>query len=130
MLADMTWSVMYTILKTELSKKHANLSYTTSDMNKTTPKLPNLFVNHIGGSSTGEDLEGTTENAIISVFQLEVSSSTSLDEARKIMNSAEIIMTKKGYRTISTPFQQNTSVYRIIARFSRRVGTGDNLQAM
>lgn len=125
MLADMAWSKIYTILKTGLSKKYPALSYTSSEMNKTEPKLPNLFVNQIDAPSVGDDLERNMQNAISSVVQLEVSSSTSLDEARKIMDSAGDILIKNKYTIISGSMQSNTSVYRMILRAKRTIAHDD-----
>lgn len=130
MLADMTWNTVYTVLKSGLSKKYPALSYTASEMNKTEPKLPNLFVNQMDAPSVGNDLERNKQNGINSVIQLEVSSSTSLNEARDIINAAGDIVIKMGYSITSGPLQSNTSVYRMIARCSRIVGDGDLVRPM
>ena len=113
-------------------RKDADAPYSVSTLNMTstrngTPaKFPTLNVDSLGEPSTADDLEHMTQNAIISTIELKAYTTTTLTDARTLMDKAGDVMLSIGYTLIYGPEDISTgSIYTMVARFRRTVGAGD-----
>ena len=127
-IETIVYSRVKAILTSKLKTKYPNISFTTSDKVKGTPKFPNVYVHMLGSQEIGEDLEGNTINGVLATFQIETTDNEKQTIAKEVMN--EIVYAMKGMRfTVnSMPEIQNTnSAYRCVARFERVIGNLDIL---
>ena len=124
-----------TLVNSRLSqrlRKDADAPYSTSTLNMsstrngTPAKFPTLNVDSLGEPSTADDLEHKTQNAIISTIELKAYTTTTLTDARTLMDKAGDVMLSMGYSLIYGPEDISTgSIYTIVSRFRRTVGSGD-----
>lgn len=124
-----------TLVNSRLSqrlRKDADAPYSTSTLNMsstrngTPAKFPTLNVDSLGEPSTADDLEHNTQNAIISTIELKAYTTTTLTDARTLMDKAGDVMLSMGYSLIYGPEDISTgSIYTIVSRFRRTVGAGD-----
>ena len=124
-----------TLVNSRLSqrlRKDADAQYSVKTLNMTstrkgTPaKFPTLNVDSLGEPSTADDLEHNTQNAIISTIELKAYTTTTLTDARNILDKAGDVMLSMGYSLIYGPEDISTgSINTIVARFRRTVGAGD-----
>lgn len=124
-----------TLVNSRLSqrlRKDADAPYSVSTLNMTstrnaTPaKFPTLNVDSLGEPSTAEDLEHKKQNAIISTIELKAYTTTSLVDARALLDRAGDVMLEMGYTLIYGPEDMSSGDIGImVARFRRTVGAGD-----
>lgn len=111
-----------------LKTKYPNINFTTSDRVPTNPKFPTVYVHEISSSELADDLQGTSINALRSTIQIEVTDNESISNAREVMNYVVNTMKTMRYRvTLMPEFQNTSSVYRVIARFRRTIGSGESI---
>lgn len=104
----------------------ANTLNMTSTRNGTPAKFPTLNVDSLGEPSTADDLEHKRQNAIISTIELKAYTTTTLTDARTLMDKAGEVMLSMGYSLIYGPEDISTgSIYTMVARFRRTFGAGD-----
>lgn len=125
-------SIVFTRIKVEVLKslksKYPNIYFTNSDRAQTNPKFPTVYINEIGSTERGEDLEGTSINAVMATFQIDVTDNQSQNRASEVMSKIVGIMKSMRFSVIAMPEFQNTeSTYRSTARFRRMIGQGDIL---
>lgn len=113
-------------------RKDEDAPYSTSTLNMsstrngTPAKFPTLNVDSLGEPSTADDLEHKTQNAIISTIELKAYTTTTLTDARTLMDKAGDVMLSMGYALIYGPEDISTgSINIMVARFRRTVGAGD-----
>ena len=107
----------------EKSKNYLNM---TSTRNGTPAKFPTLNVDSLGEPSTEDDMEHKTQNAIISTIELKAYTTTTLTDARNILDKSGDVMLSMGYSLIYGPEDISTGGINImVARFRRTFGAGD-----
>lgn len=131
-MLDMLESQVITRIKTQFSQKlkdrYPNLKFTNSDRADTVPKFPTVYIHEMSGAETGVNTEGNTINAVLTSFQIEVTTNTKMNDAKEVMNEVVRIMKTMSFQVIATPEFQNTdSVYRRVARFRRMIADDDIL---
>lgn len=98
----------------------------TSTRNGTPAKFPTLNVDSLGEPSTADDLERNAQNAISSTIELKAYTTTSLTDARTLIDEAGDVMISMGYSLIYGPEDISSGDKNImVARFRRTVGAGD-----
>lgn len=125
-------SIVFTKVKVEVLKslknKYPNIYFTNSDRVQTDPKFPTVYIHEIGSTEQGEDLEGTSINAVLTTFQVDVTDNQSQNRANEVISEVVGIMKSMRFSVIAMPEFQNTeSTYRSTARFRRMIGQGDIL---
>lgn len=126
-------SKVFTVIKakatTKLQSKYPDINFTTSDRVPSDPKFPTVYVKRMQGDERGQDLEGTSVNAILSSFQIEVTSNISDTDAQEVADVVADIMKSMRYQMMGEPIAENTSsnTHRNVARYQRIVGFGDTL---
>lgn len=122
------WNRVMTNLQTALKDICPNI---TSASNNSPTRFPVLMVDQTDDRSTAEDLENT-ENAVLSVMELQAYSNKNLTEARSVISAGSDAMRRMGYQRRMGPQQiQNVAspnVFRVVARFERFVGDGEEIE--
>lgn len=121
------WNRVLTNIKTAESGVCPNITSTNRD---SPPGFPALLVDQIDNPDVAEDLENS-ENAVESNIEIQSYSNKSLTESRKIINIACDAMRQMGYRRRMGPKQVanagNSKIYRMVARFTRVIGSGEEI---
>lgn len=114
-------------IKTQYSMTGANFS--TISKSVSSAVFPFVYVHLLPAVETGADLNGTTVNAGIFTFQIDVYDNRFQDRARNVMG--EIIRIMKTMRFQITAMPEIESIeedeHRATARFQRIIGSGDIL---
>lgn len=114
--------------KEKLLKKFPNINFTTSDKSAAKPKFPTVYIKQMQGSARGQTLEDTQPNAILSTFQIEITTNTTQTDAENVADVIAGIMISMGYSMIGEPFPDNSSdTYRNVSRWQRLIGHDDIL---
>ncbi len=115
--------------KEKLLKKFPNINFTTSDKSTAKPKFPTVYIKQMQGSAQGQTLEDTQPNAILSTFQIEITTNTTQTDAENVADVIAGIMISMGYSMIGEPFPDNSSdIYRNVSRWQRLIGYNDILK--
>lgn len=123
---------VFTRVKTEgtkqLQTKYPSIYFTTKSKVATTPKFPTVYIKRLQGAERGQDLNGTSVNAILSTFQVEVTTNTNDTDAQEVADVVCGIMKSMRYQMLGEPFSDNVGdTYRNVARYQRIVGYSDTL---
>lgn len=128
-------SRVYERIKTEFSEE-IKTQYTMTDKNfstvsksVTTAVFPFVYVHLLPAVETGADLDGTTVNAGLFTFQIDVYDNRFQTRTRAVMG--EIVRIMKTMRFQITAMPEIESIeedeHRATARFQRMIGNGDIL---
>lgn len=122
--------IVFTEVKTKgnkaLQTDYPDIRFTTSNRAPTTAKFPTVYIHELPGVEQGSTLEGTSINAVLSSFQIDVTDNVSQNRVNEVMSEVVSIMKSMRFQVISMPEFQNTDdVYRATARFRRMIGAGD-----
>lgn len=125
-------SNVFTRVKTEATKRlkstYPGIFFGTSDRVTKEPTFPTVIIKKLQGGERGQTLDGRSVNAVLSSFQIEVTDNVSEKRAEDVADVVCEIMKSMAYNMNGEPFPDNTeSVYRNISRYSRIVGSGDQL---
>ena len=130
--SDIT-SIVFTRIKAignkKLKTKYPNINFTTSNESSKEPDFPTVYIKRLQGAERGQDLEGTSVNAILCSFQVEVTTNTNDTEAQEVADVVCSIMKSMRFQILGEPFADNTQkgVSRNVARYQRIIGYGDIL---
>ena len=124
-----------TIVNSRLSqrlRKDADAPYSvstlnmTSNSNSTPAKFPTLNLDSLGEPSTFDDIYHKKQNGIISTIELKAYTTTTLTDARTLIDKAGDVMLSMGYTLIFGPEDISTgTIFTMVARFRRVVGGSD-----
>ena len=130
--SDIT-SIVFTRVKSIVNKKlktkYPDINFTTSSVASTDPKFPTVYIKRMQGAERGKDLEGTSVNAMLVTFQVEVTDNASDTRAQEVADSVCEVFKSMRFQILGEPFPDNTQrgVFRNVARYQRLVGYGDTL---
>ncbi len=128
----MWWSEIedkvFTYVKSYMVEDYPNLTCTTKGDNIDNVQMPTLYLHELNPVETGQDLDNTTVNAVISTIEIVVYTNTNESECRAVMSEAISLMKKLRFNVTAFPdvVTQN-KVAVAIARFRRVIGNGDKL---
>ena len=113
----------------QFRKRFPNIFFTKSARVSKDPSFPTIYVQKMQGAERGQDLEGTSINAVLSSFQIEVTDNGENDSvANEIAWFICGVMKSMRYQMMGEPITDETdSTFRVIARYQRIVGFGDEL---
>lgn len=121
-------SIVFTNIEYKLKKKligtYPNISFTTSDKNKIT-KFPTVYFHEIAGNEVGKDLENDEVNGINAAYQVEIYSDKDQETCKNVAKEVVKVMKELHFSTTTPTFQNESTTYRLILRFSRNIGSGD-----
>lgn len=123
-------SQVFTRIKTEgtsrLQSQFPNIYFTTSSKASTTAKFPTVYVQRLQGAEKGRDLEGTSVNAILAGFQIDVIDNKSENNADTVMDVVAETMKSMGFEMVGSSFSDDTGdEYRVVSRWQRVIGNND-----
>ena len=123
---------VFTILKTKLRNKFKkdfpHLYVTSSDQTQETPVFPTVYIHMMGGSENNRDMEGYSVNALECTFQIEVTTNTTQEDARKVMFEVVNAMKSMRFFVVTSPeFGNQNNMYRLVSRFRRTIGSNDTI---
>ena len=119
---------VFTYVKTKIKKKYSKLTCTTKGDNTSDVKMPTLYLHEMTPVETGNDLDNTTVNAVISTIEIVVYTNTTESECKAMMGEAISLMKELRFNVVTFPdviTQNNVAI--AVARFRRVIGSGDKL---
>ena len=127
-------SMIFTRIKNEFSVKTkekykmTNKNFSTVGSSDTPAVFPFVYVQMLAPLETGRDLEGTSINAGIYTFQIDVTDNKSQSNARTVMMEVLKVMKKMAFQVTQMPIYEDTKdVHRCTARFRRTISENDIL---
>lgn len=128
-------SLVFSRVKADFSEKlktqygMTGTHFSTVNKSNTEPLFPFVYIHQLPTTEQGADLEGTTINAGLFAFQVDVYDSQSQARARTVMGEVVRIMKSMRFQVTSMPeFERSADgTYRSTARFRRMIGSGDVL---
>lgn len=125
-------TTVFTRIKSIVNKKlkstYPDLNFTTSDKTSTEPKFPTVYVKRMQGAERGQDLDGSSVNAMLVTFQVEVTDNVSDTRALEVADECCSVMKSMRFQLVGEPVPDNSNgMFRNIARYQRIVGYSDTL---
>lgn len=127
-------SMIFTRIKNEFSDKTkekykmTDKNFSTVGSSDTPAVFPFVYVQMLAPLETGRDLEGTSINAGIYTFQIDVTDNKSKSNARAVMTEVLKVMKKMAFQVTQMPVYEDTKdVHRCTARFRRTISENDIL---
>ena len=131
---DRISSVVFTRIKNEFSRtiktkyKMKDENFSTVGSSDTPAVFPFVYVQLLPSAETGQDLEGTTINAGLFTFQIEVTDNQTQARAKDVMSEVKRIMKSMRFTVQCTPTLEDTKdTHRAIMRCNRIIGSCDIL---
>lgn len=122
------WNRVLTNIKISVSDICKNV---TNSNSSAMPDFPAVSVVQLDNPTAESDFNDS-ENAVNSSIEVQAFSNESLNEAREIINLACDSMNMMGYRRTYGPTEiknvENVNIKRMVARFSRFIGEGDDIE--
>ena len=116
------------IVGKKLNTKYPDIDFTTSASSSTTPKFPTVYIKRMQGSERGQDLDGSTVNAMLVTFQVEIADNISETRAQEVADNVCAVMKSMRFQILGEPVTDSQgNIHRNIARYQRIVGYGDTL---
>ena len=116
------------IVNKKLASTYPDINFTTSDKTMTDPKFPTVYLKRMQGAERGQDLEGSSVNAMLVTFQVEVTDNISDTRALEVADECCAVMKSMGFQLVGEPIPDNANgKFRNIARYQRIVGHNDTL---
>lgn len=130
--SDIT-SVVFTrvkaIVNKKLKTKYPDINFTTSSVASTDPKFPTVYIKRMQGAERGQDIDGSTVNAMLVTFQVEVTDNVSDTRTQEVADSVCEVFKSMRFQILGEPFPDNTQrgVFRNVARYQRVISYDDVL---
>lgn len=103
-----------------LKKNFPNIVFTTENESDTPAKFPTVYLEELSGTERGRDLEGSTVNAYMATFQINISHNDKRYHVKSIMNNCMDTMKQLRFEIIGTPiYNRSDGVWTGVARFRR-----------
>ena len=115
-------------LATKRNAKYPKLNVTSASADDNPSTFPTLYIHELSPMETGQTLEGTDVNAIMSTFEIQVFTNTNEPDCKKIVSDAIGAMKQLRFSVTMFPnvlTKNNTQI--AIARFRRVIGCNDVL---
>lgn len=131
MLNDMICSRIKSEFSDALKKKYkmTDIENFSTELSKNTKaKFPFVLIQMLPAYEVGQDIEGTSFNAGMFTFQIDVTDNKSQSRANEVAFEILRIMKEKGFQVVSIPnFEYTKDVNRCTARYKRLIGSGDTI---
>ena len=131
---DRISSIVFTRIKNEFSstiKKNYKMkdeNFSTVGSSDTPAVFPFVYIQLLPSAEQGQDLEGTTINAGLFTFQIEVTDNQTQARAKDVMSEIKRIMKSMRFTVQPAPDIQDTKdTHRAIMRCNRIIGFNDIL---
>lgn len=128
MLESIIFSRLKSGFSSKIKEKYKDLTFTTQEESKGTPKFPNVYVYLMPGIETGLTLERTVFEEGMFTFQIKVTNNTGQTAVQEITNEIMKIMKRMSFEIIGTPsYQNDADTQWSDMRFRRTIGRNDYL---
>lgn len=128
MLESIIFSRLKGLFSQKIKSKYPNLSFTTQEESKRTPKFPNVYVYLMPGTEIGQTTEADVFEAGLFTFQIRVTNNTGQTAVQEITNEIIRLMKKMRFQIVTTPVYDNDSDTQwSVARFRRAIAENDRL---
>lgn len=128
MLETIVFSRIKGLFSQKIKSKYKDLTFTTQEQSKGTPKFPNVYVYLMPGTETGLTLERTVFEEGLFTFQIRVTSNTGQAAVQEITNEIIRLMKRMSFEIVGTPAYENDSDTQwSVTRFRRKIGRNDVL---
>ena len=131
---DRISSIIFTRIKNEFSStlkekyKMTSSNFSTVGSSDTPAVFPFVYIQLLPSTEQGQDLEGTTINAGLFTFQIEVTDNQSQARAKDVMSEVKRIMKSMRFTVQCTPTLEDTKdTNRAVMRCNRIIGSCDIL---
>lgn len=135
-MSDNSWAydlgtVIFSTVKAkalpELMNKYPEIYFTSNSKSLDEATFPTVYIHRMAAVETGNDIEGTSINATIETFQVDVFADTSQTDAGYIMSVVAEAFKEMRFQIAAMPEFNEGETYRSTARFRRVVGANDIL---
>lgn len=128
MLETIVFSRIKGLFSQKIKSKYKDLTFTTQEVSKGTPKFPNVYVYLMPGAETGLTLERTVFEEGLFTFQIRVTNNTGQTAVQEITNEIIRLMKRMSFEIVGTPVYENDSDTQwSVVRFRRTIGRNDVL---
>lgn len=128
MLETIVFSRLKGLFSQKIKSKYKDLTFTTQEESKGTPKFPNVYVYLMPGTETGLTLERTVFEEGLFTFQIRVTNNTGQTAVQEITNEIIRLMKRMSFEIVGTPVYENDSDTQwSVMRFRRTIGRNDVL---
>lgn len=112
----------------KLSKKFPSIYYTTADeLTENVTKPFTVYLHELTGIEQGQDLCGTSINAVLSTFELKVSVNTKKSDCKAILIEIVNAFKQLYFDVVVLPeIQTDSEMFIGVGRFRRIIGQGDS----
>ena len=131
---DRISSVVFTRIKNEFSStlktkyKMTSSNFSTVGSSDTPAVFPFVYIQLLPSAEQGQDIDGSTINAGLFTFQIEVTDNQTQTRAKDVMSEVKRIMKSMRFKVQPTPTLEDTKdTHRAIMRCNRRIGSNDIL---
>ena len=131
---DRISSVVFTRIKNEFSSslktkyKMTSSNFSTVGSSDTPAVFPFVYIQLLPSAEQGQDIEGSTINAGLFTFQIEVTDNQTQTRAKDVMSEVKRIMKSMRFTVQCTQTLEDTKdTHRAIMRCNRRIGSSDIL---
>lgn len=119
---------VFTYIKYYMSDIYPEMNFTTKNQNIDDIEFPTLLLHELTPVETGQDLDNTTVNAIISTIEIVVYTDTTETECKEIIGEATSLMKRLRFNISALPIvTTNNNISMAVARFNRVIGMDDTL---
>lgn len=128
MLESIIFSRLKGLFSQKIKSKYKDLTFTTQEESKDTPKFPNVYVYLMPGMEIGQTTEGDIFEAGLFTFQIRVTNNTGQTAVQEITNEIVKLMKKMRFQMVATPIYENDSDTQwSVIRFRRAISKDDIL---
>lgn len=128
MLESIIFSRIKGLFSQKIKSKYKDLTFTTQEESKRTPKFPNVYVYLMPGTEIGQTTEADVFEAGLFTFQIRVTNNTGQTAVQEITNEIIRLMKKMRFQIVATPVYENDSDTQWSAtRFRRAICQNDIL---
>lgn len=128
MLESIIFSRLKGLFSQKIKSKYKDLTFTTQEESKGTPKFPNVYVYLMPGTEIGQTTEGDIFEAGLFTFQIRVTNNTGQTAVQEITNEIIRLMKKMRFQIVATPIYENDSDTQwSVTRFRRAISKDDIL---
>lgn len=128
MLESIVFSRLKGLFSQKIKLKYKDLTFTTQEESKGTPKFPNVYIYLMPGTEIGQTLEGDIFTGGIFTFQIRVTNNSGQTAVQEITNEIIRLMKKMRFSIVATPVYENDADTQwSVMRFRRPICNGDIL---
>lgn len=124
-LGDIIYDNIEEYVTNDIGKKYKDLSFSSTDINEDDASFPTVVIKEMPSTELGMTLDNDGINAVMYGIQVEVFSNKSQSDCKRVMKSVINILKQMQFTIHEMSNFDNKSVYRLILRARRVIGSND-----